>query len=73
MKKECKICLNAMVGNEERVILRMLESSYKYIDYWVIQCNGSDKTQSIIEKFYKPKIAFLTNDPRSMNIDIRHR
>ena len=36
MKKECKICLNAMVGNEERVILRMLESSYKYIDYWVV-------------------------------------
>ena len=55
MKKECKICLNAMVGNEERVILRMLESSYQYIDYWVIQCNGSDKTQSIIEKFYKQK------------------
>jgi len=55
MKKECKICLNAMVGNEERVILRMLESSYKYIDYWVIQCNGSDKTKSIIEKFYKKK------------------
>ena len=53
MKKECKICLNAMVGNEERVILRMLESSYKYIDYWVVQCNGSDKTQSIIEEFYK--------------------
>ena len=50
MKKECKICLNAMVGNEERVIMRMLESSYKYIDYWVIQCNGSDKTKSIIEK-----------------------
>ena len=45
-----------MVGNEERVILRMLESSYKYIDYWVIQCNGSDKTQSIIEEFYKEKI-----------------
>jgi len=55
MKKECKICLNAMVGNEERVILRMLESSYKHIDYWVIQCNGSDKTQSIIEDFYKEK------------------
>ena len=55
MKKECKICLNAMVGNEERVILRMLESSYKYIDYWVVQCNGSDKTQSIIEEFYKEK------------------
>ena len=55
MKKECKLCLNAMVGNEERVILRMLESTYKHIDYWVIQCNGSDKTQSIIEEFYNDK------------------
>ena len=44
-----------MVGNEERVIKRMLESSYMHIDYWVIQCNGSDKTQSIIEEFYKEK------------------
>ena len=44
-----------MVGNEERVIKRMLESSYKYLDYWVIQCNGTDKTQSIIEEFYKEK------------------
>jgi len=56
MKKECKICLNAMVGNEERVILRMLESSYKYIDYWVIQCNGSDKTQVLLKTFIKRKI-----------------
>ena len=62
MKKECKICLNAMVGNEERVILRMLESSYKYIDYWVVQCNGSDKTQSIIEEFYKSKIILNISD-----------
>jgi hypothetical protein len=50
-----KICLNAMVGNEEKTILRMLDSVYNYIDYWVIQCNGNDKTQEIIENFFKEK------------------
>jgi hypothetical protein len=44
-----------MVGNEEHIILRMLESCYKYIDYWVIQCNGNDKTQDIITKFLTDK------------------
>ena len=53
--KKIKICLNSMAGNEEHVILRMLESCYKYIDFWVIQCNGSDRTQSIIENFFKDK------------------
>ena len=55
MKKEAKICLNAMVGNEEHCIERMLKSCYEYIDYWVIQCNGNDNTQSIIEDFFKDK------------------
>lgn len=55
MKKECKICMNAMVGNEELVIERMLNSCYKYIDYYVIQCNGSDNTQKIIEDFFLSK------------------
>ena len=50
-----KICLNAMVGNVEKTILRMLDSVYNYIDYWVIQCNGNDKTQEIIENFFKEK------------------
>jgi glycosyltransferase involved in cell wall biosynthesis len=44
-----------MVGNEEHVIERMLNSCYQYIDYWVIQCNGNDKTQEIIEKFFSEK------------------
>jgi len=55
MKKQTKICLNAMAGNEERVIERMLKSCYQYIDYWVIQCNGNDNTQKIIEDFFADK------------------
>lgn len=55
MEKQCKICMNAMVGNEEHVIERMLNSCYRYIDYYVIQCNGSDKTREIIEEFFEDK------------------
>jgi glycosyltransferase involved in cell wall biosynthesis len=55
-ERTVKIVLNAMVKNESKIILRMLESVYKYIDYWVIQDNGStDGTQSIIEDFFKQK------------------
>ena len=43
--KQTKICMNAMVGNEEHCIERMLNSCYQYIDYWVVQCNGNDKTR----------------------------
>ena len=53
MMKRTKICLNAMVANESATILRMLESCYQYIDYWVIQDNGSvDGTQEIIRNFF---------------------
>lgn len=56
MNKKTKICLNAMVANEARTITRMLESCYQYIDYWVIQDNGStDGTQDIIRDFFKEK------------------
>jgi tetratricopeptide (TPR) repeat protein len=44
-----------MVGNEEKVISRMLESCYKYIDYYVIQCNGNDSTEKIINDFFREK------------------
>ena len=48
--------MNAMVANESRVILRMLESCYRYIDYWVIQDNGStDGTQGLIRNFFSQK------------------
>ena len=52
MNKNTKICLNAMVGNEAPTIMRMLESVAPHIDYWVIQCNGTeDNTKEIIEEF----------------------
>ena len=55
-EKNVKIVLNAMVKNEANVIERMLESAYKYIDYWVIQDNGStDGTQDIIKNFFETK------------------
>lgn len=45
-----------MVANESHVIERMLESCYKYIDYWIIQDNGSkDGTQDIIRNFFHTK------------------
>lgn len=53
--KSSKICLNMMVGNESHIINRVLESCYKHIDYWIIQCNGSDNTQEIIETFFNEK------------------
>ena len=56
MNKTTKICLNAMVANEARTITRMLDSCYQYIDYWVIQDNGStDGTQDIIREYFKEK------------------
>lgn len=55
MNKNTTLCLNMMVGNESHIITRVLESCYKYIDYWIIQCNGDDDTQQIIEKFFEDK------------------
>lgn len=56
MNKKVKICLNTMVSNESHIVKRMLESCYKYIDYWIIQDNGStDGTQDLIRNFFKEK------------------
>jgi glycosyltransferase involved in cell wall biosynthesis len=56
MNKKTKICLNAMVGNEAKTITRMLESVAPYIDYYVIQCNGTeDNTKEVIDAFFKEK------------------
>jgi glycosyltransferase involved in cell wall biosynthesis len=52
MNKKTKICLNGMVGNESKTIRRMLESVAPYVDYWVIQCNGNDETEQIINDFF---------------------
>jgi glycosyltransferase involved in cell wall biosynthesis len=46
------ICLSMIVKNESRVICRLLESVYKYIDCYVICDTGSDDgTPEIITKF----------------------
>ena len=53
--KQTKICMNAMVGNEEATIQRMLNSVVDYIDYYVVQCNGNDRTREIIDTFFKER------------------
>lgn len=54
--KKCKIVMMSMFKNEAKNILRFLESSYKYVDYFIFQNNGSeDGTQDIIESFFKEK------------------
>ena len=74
-----------MVGNEEHVIERMLNSCYQYIDYWVIQCNGNDNTRQIIENFFADKgipgftymhkwdYPGINRDPPSNSTDCRSR
>ncbi len=52
---DVKICVNAMVGNEAATIKRMLESVADYVDYYVIQCNGTDATKETIDEFFKEK------------------
>lgn len=44
-----------MVGNEAATIQRMLDSVVDYIDYYVIQCNGSDETREIIDTFFQSR------------------
>lgn len=44
-----------MVGNEARTITRMLDSVAPHIDYWVIQCNGSDETERIINEYFQQR------------------
>lgn len=49
-----KMCLNMIVKNESHVIKRCLGSVKPFIDYWVIQDNGStDGTQQVIKDFMK--------------------
>ena len=56
MNKNCKIVMVTMFKNEAKVMRRMLESCYKYIDYWVIQNNGStDGTDQIVKDFFNEK------------------
>jgi len=48
------LCLNMIVKNESRIIRRLLESVYKWIDCYCICDTGStDDTIEIIESFFK--------------------
>lgn len=48
------LCLNMIVKNESRIIKRLLESVYKWIDCYCICDTGStDDTCEIIESFFK--------------------
>lgn len=50
------LCLATVCKNEEECIERLLESVYKFIDYWVIVDTGStDRTCEIIENFFREK------------------
>lgn len=54
--KDKKICMISMFKNESKGILRMLESTWKYIDYYVFQDNGStDGTPDIVKEFFADK------------------
>jgi glycosyltransferase involved in cell wall biosynthesis len=50
------ICLNMIVKNESKIILRLLESVYTLIDSFCICDTGStDNTIQIIQLFFKEK------------------
>lgn len=54
--KKTKIVMISMFKNESKTIGRMLESCYKYIDYWILQDNGStDGTPDVVREFFKDK------------------
>lgn len=51
-EKKCKIVMITMFKNEASVIKRMLESCLPYVDYYVMQNNGStDGTDEIAKQF----------------------
>ena len=54
--RQSKILLTTMFKNESKSILRMLESWYEHIDYWIFQDNGStDGTPEIVDTFFADK------------------
>ena len=57
------ICLNMVVGNEERVIRRCLESVVNHIDTWVVNCNGSDRSSEIVQEVLGHLPGQLLQDP----------
>ena len=57
------ICLNMVIGNEAEVIRRCLESVASHIDYWVVNCNGSDESESIVREVLSDVPGEVLNDP----------
>jgi glycosyltransferase involved in cell wall biosynthesis len=56
MSNRPTICLGFICKNEAHCILNLLESVYKFIDYWVICDTGStDRTKEIIVEFFTSK------------------
>lgn len=54
--KTTKICLSSMFKNEAHCIESMLESVYPYIDFYIMQDNGStDGTPDIVKSFFDSK------------------
>ena len=52
MNKKAKIVMITMYKNEASVIRRMLDSCLPYVDYYVLQNNGStDGTDEIVKDF----------------------
>ena len=52
MNKNCKIVMITMFKNESRVLRRMLDSCKPYVDYYVMQNNGStDGSDEIARQF----------------------
>ena len=59
-----KVCLNMIVKNEEKVILRCLKSVKHLVDYWIICDTGStDKTKEIIKDYMSDKPGVLMEEP----------
>jgi len=47
------LCLNMIVRNESKIILRCLKSVVKWIDFWIIVDTGStDNTKELIKDFF---------------------
>jgi glycosyltransferase involved in cell wall biosynthesis len=65
MSNRPTICLGFICKNEAHCILNLLDSVYKFIDYWVICDTGStDRTREIITEFFNSK-----NIPGELYVD----
>jgi glycosyltransferase involved in cell wall biosynthesis len=65
MNNKPSICLAFICKNEAHCVLNLLESTYKFIDYWVVCDTGStDRTKEVIKEFFDSK-----NIPGELYVD----